>query len=89
MGRTEPEQLGKVSAQYGDRLIYDMVWEKFDPQCFASKEDFPSQCVEKWKYYNESCPGVWMKVSRFFDQELVCGFFERTYPLSTEMLASK
>ena len=79
----------KISARYGGRLIYDMVWEKFDPQRFASKEDFLSQCVEKWKYYNESCPGVWMKVSRFFDQELVCGFFERTYPLSTEMLASK
>lgn len=78
----------KISATYGNKVIWNIVWAKFNQNDFASKDEYLRQSFEKWEHYWQ-CPGVWMNVGRFYTKDIDGKFFEMTYPVSRKRLSGE
>lgn len=76
----------KISEAYGDQIILNMVWAKYNTSDFKSKDEYIQKSFEKWKHFGNFA-GVWMNVGRFYTPDIDRRFFEMTYPVSRRRLS--
>lgn len=78
----------RISATYGDKIIYNTVWAIYNKNDFATKDEFFRQFLEKWEHYY-NCPGVWLNISRVYTPGIDDEFFKMVYPISRKRLADE